>query len=630
MIYVECDGDSSYKIEADHLSTTESVELDRRAVQQAIDRYLNHIDQLYADPPAELDGTTLWLINPATRRGNAFFGGVFKVYFLLAKLRILLSENPQPVNSADTIDHAVDRTIARVCEEYDVEYRPDLQNQYQKRDYYLHSGQNAFGGPIQHRLLESFAHLRRWLIYTLFVVIRPIVLKLYSTKRDPVDVRFWLHPTLSNRERFFNAPADLESKGRQVGYAVSFFVDLSSLRTFIWRTFVTLQRAFDPNEPVHIEWFAHPADFQRAIRIAPVLHAAIRRAAIEVRERAASPELKFLAWQLDKVSPGIVFQYLFIERALDRFAQQTNDEIWSYAHQVNTCVCRMMGLVADRRDIKTVNVAPHYYSETRISNRFSEREVHGPETIALPDLFMVFEPRSAKTLREQNLRSRQIIVARDKVDSEAGGLEEIAAIKNQQEPPTPSFVSKENYRTIKLLVLLQKPDENAELVEAVERAIQDFPGIQVMFKPHPFSQPGDTLFKGFKNANIEVTSPDASLKDVVRACDICISIYSTATFPALTRAIPVIWVPFVSQNHVVMDLLDDVGIRADDPKDLLQALDQLIHDEAFYVKQARDCVKFATDDLVPEANAPSLADVFSDVECSQSIEGYATRSTKSK
>lgn len=310
----------------------------------------------------------------------------------------------------------------------------------------------------------------------------------------------------------------------------------------------------------------------------------------------------------------MVFQYLFTEQALDQFAGEVNDEIWCYAHPVNVNICKMMNLVGERNGISTVNVAPHYYSWTRISNRFSEREVQGPERIALPDMFVVFEPRSKRNLKEQGIDSRKIVVARDKVEAEAGSIDNIYSncyTRNFKKTPSVKSIRSEITR---ILVILHTPKENADLVEAVEKAAREISDIEVVFKPHPFFPPDDQLFDMFKSGDYKVTSPDTEFEKIIKKCDICISIYSTAAFPVLINAIPVVWVPFVGENFVFMDLLNDIGIRADEPDDLVNTLDRLIHDETVYNKQAQDCAEFAAEELVPEANSPSLASVLNDQE----------------
>lgn len=659
MIHVEPDG-IGFEVDADALSATDAYELDRQAVSAAIDRYLDHRERLYANPPPELDDTTLWLVYALGRSTRAWME--FHVYFLLAKVRALLTEAPQPVETTCELDESIERALADLCDEHEVEFhssaaerstadhesttehglstdqdtrtddgpstRPGSATERDQSDHPIRLGSRydwagrrlgVLTHHVRSRATESVERGRRWLLFLLFVVVRPLVLRLYASARGSVDVRFWLHPIEPHRERFFGAPADMASRGQQVGYAVYDVVAIRGLTGFLRRGVETVLTAFDPDEPVHVEWYAEPMGLFRALRATPGLSEAIRRTGQAAVNTADSPEYAYLARQVESVSDELVFHLLFIERAIDGFGSRFDDGAWSHPRSPTKLTSRLTALVGDREGIATVAIAPHYFAETRINTRLTDTETEGREAYTLPDVCAVFEPRSATTLRKQRVPS-EVVVARDKVESETGRIahdelpaetaetESEATGRSRQEDPTRSRVSPSDDGHKRMLVIMDLPDENAELVDILSAALRDRTGVELVFKPHPFYPPDGTLFEGL-DVDFEVTAPDAALADLVESCDVCVTIYSTAAFPALVEAIPVIWVPFVTSGHIRMDLMTEVGIRADEPGDVAAALERLVDDEAFYAEEAEACAAFAARELVPDGDAPWLADV---------------------
>lgn len=601
-----------FSVDADGLSGTDNYELDTEAAEMAIDRYLADRDRMYTDPPADLDGTISWLIHGLAR--IPWLWEDFHVYFLLAKLRLLLDDDPQAVTCDGPVDNSVDSAVAHLCTTYDVEYRPCLHfTNTNNPDKTLRSAFNAFGTRLPSPLFEVAAHVRLWLLYVLFVVFRPLVLELYARGRESTEVRIWLNAFKDHSHRFVDAPSELADRGVQVGFAVYDEYAMSGVTAFVHRGFEALRDALDTEEPIHVEWFATPRAFRRAIRVTPRVQNAMRRVAVKARNEADSPESIYLAKQVETISTRFAFQTLFMEVALQGFADAYDDDTWVHARPATKDLPRLMALIGDREDITTVAVAPHYYSKRRISSRFTEREINGPEARTLPDLNAVFEPLSAKRYREQGMSPSKIAVVSDKAESEArvlpkGGDRTPNPDSASADTPSPATPPSDGTPS-RILVVLDNHLDNKPLVDAIERAIPDVSDVKLVFKPHPFYPPPDGLFEGLTDDVFEVTAPDASLADLVDDCDICMAVYSTATFPALSRAIPVVWVPFVSPNHIWMDLMEDVGIRTEDPEHLGDTLDRLINDERFYVEQARECERFAGRHLVPDADAPSLAKV---------------------
>lgn len=598
-----------FQIYLDGLSASELFELDRRSVRKAIDRYISHRERLYTDPPTELNGTGVWLIHGLGRLPADTLWGEFHVYFLLARLRFLLSENPQPVTCSETVDPEVSDALASLCKEFNVEFYPRFQQTNKPNpSQTIHSFLAALGDRILHLTKTTLAYLRPYLIFVLFMFVRPVILKLYDVTREPVDVRFWLHPVEDHMTRLYDVPTDLASREFQVGYALYDAVAMSSLTNFIWRGFKTILRALDPDQPVPVEWYINPTDFREAIKKAPCLVKEIQDLGSQAQEQATTPEFTYLARQLETVSFRIVLQILLYERAIEGFSVDVNDEIWCHARGLAKPTSRLLAIAGERVEITTVGVSPHYHSKTRVGYQFTDPDVNGPGTIALPDLYVVFEPQSATMLREQQLPSR-IAVARDKIEAETYPNGDGNVIQNCLMTTAPLSVSPPDGSSTKVLVILTLPADNREIVESIEAITGDIPDIQFVFKPHPLIPHSDRLFDGLQDINFEVTSPDASLADLIGSCDICIAMYSSAAIPALARATPVVWVPLGSPNHVRMDLIAEVGIRADDPDHLAKALERLVQDETFYGEQARECARFAENNLVPMDDAPSLADL---------------------
>lgn len=603
-----------FQIDADGLSSSEMFELEQRAARKAIDRYLDHRERIYADMPAELDNRNIWLIRGLARLPANTLWEEFQIYFLLARLRLLLGENPESVKCVATVNQEVSDALASLCEEFNVKYYSDFQDPIGPNPTHtIHSSLVAFGSGLHDLFTDAVAYFRPWLILSLFVFLRPIILKLYDVTSTPVDVRFWLHPFEDHLTRLYDAPSDLDSRGYQIGYALYNFHAMASVKFFVLTVLKTIRKAFEPDRPVPVELYIDPSDFRRSLTEAPRIREAIQGVGSRAKEQADSPEFRYLARQLEKVSNQIIVQSVLIERAIEGFSESVTDEVWSIPRGITKITPRLLAVVGERNDITIVGVSPHFTSETRVGYHLSNPVVDGPEAISLPDIYVVFEPLSAETLREQQPPSR-IAVARDKMEAEACVNEGGNINQKHLKSSNSSLVSPPDASQTRVLVILTLPADNREIVEAFKSITEDIPDVKLVFKPHPLIPQPDGLVNGLQDIDCEVTSSNASLADLIETCDICIAMYSTAVIPALARATPVIWAPLSSPNHVRMDLITEVGIRADDPNDLARTLKRLVHDERFYIDQARECVMFAENKLVPDPDAPSLANLIEEVD----------------
>lgn len=597
-----------FRLDVDGFTGTDYYELDQQAAQSAINRYLDHRERLYTDAPPELDGTTSWLIHGLAR--IPWLWEDFQVYYLFAKLRIVLADEPQAVNCVVSVDRPVDSALAQLCEEFDVEYSsPVKSTSTLEAGGTLDSWIASLIGGFSTRLSAALARLQLWLMFYLFAGVRPFVVKIYKITRSQADTRILLNAFKDHSHRFFDAPAELENRNRRVGYAVYDEPAMSGLKPFIRRGLRTVRRTVDPEEPVHVEWYATLSAFRTTIEKTSEFRSTLASVAGRAGTNADSPEFSYLAGQLQTLSTNMAFQVLFKKAAFEGFADNFADQTWVHARPPTKDIPRLMAMVGERKGITTVAVAPHYYSETRVSSRFTGIEVNDEEAVTLPDLNVVFEPLSARRFKNEGLPSTTIAIARDKAANEARVIADGPKIPGRREISSVGSPSGSDGGPARVLVLLDEPLDNRNLIQALERGVANRTDVELVFKPHPFYPPGDDLFEGFRADRFDVTAPDADLAELVETCDICLSIYSTAAFPALARAIPVVWVPFVSPNHILMDLTSEVGLRADDSEELVNQLDRLVREDSFYEEQARACARFADRELVPDADAPSLADL---------------------
>lgn len=603
---------TAFQIDVDGQSEEDSIELDRRAACLARDRYHDHLDRIYGASPAELEDTITWLMLP---RGNRVWKA-FSGYFLHAKLEILLSENPQPVNRRCDVSSAIDGMLARLCDVHDVEYHVTPEARSTEREQGPGSALDAFENRFpQH--LDTVAYIRRWVIYVLFFALRPVIVNLYKVARDPVSVRFWVHPTLPDRDRFFDAPATLNSGRRRAGYACYDGTITAGVRAFLWHTVETAREAFDPDRPVPVEWFAEPAEFRRSIELAPHIAEMTRLTGKRANERSALPDFTLLAGHLQTISTDAVFQALLLESAIDGFADAVSDDVWTHTQNLSKFLPRLLSVMGERADVATVAVANHYISETRITDGFTDREIDGAESVILPDLFVVWEDRSSATLRDQGIAAENVVIARDKVETEARNLEEGCEIQEPAPANTSTSTGTANDRQIRVFVPLQETSDDIGLSAALEYVSNSLPNVTFVLKPHPYFTPHDSLLDLLDDDNFVITAADTSFADIIEVCDVCLSVYSTATFPALARAIPVVWAPFASPTHFFMDLIGEVGIQTADAEELADAIERLALDETFYEEQARKCAEFADRELVPDADVPSLAEVLTEAGASR-------------
>lgn len=606
MIRVERQG-TRLRVTADGVSASDSLDLDRRAVRLARDRYLDHLDRLYDHPPDELEDSITWQLLP--RRNKAW--GTFRGYFLHAKLQLLLSDDPQPVDCLCEVDESIGSLLESICDEHGVQFHASPPNRRETEENHLHRGFAAVKKRFSQRFSKS-VQIRLWIIYFIFVIFRPVVLNLYRIAREPVDVRFWLDPVLPQRDRFFDAPTDLGKRGFQVGFACYDLTGMESVRNFISRARDAVRTASDSEQPVSVEWYIDPPDFRRSIEATSHVTNTIKRESTRARLLSDSPDFAFLARQLEAVSPYIVFQLLFMERAVRGFAEKNGDTVWTHAQTTSKYLPRLLAIIGDREGITTVAVAPHHYSTSRVTNSYSDNEIESGRSGGLPDQFAVFEPRSATTLEEQGIPPERIDVAHDKVAAEAGGVDGSNSNGGRDGDTTAPPISIPKEPPIWVFVPLQEPTDDIGLGEPLAHASNAFPEIKFVIKTHPFFSPDGRLFEDLEDDAFVVAKSDASLSDLIDACDICVSVYSTATIPALKKGLPVVWVPFASPNHVSSDLTDEVGIRADDPQDFANVLEGLVRDETVYEEHARKCEQFAESELVPGDDSPTLADLLAD------------------
>lgn len=605
MIYIK-EHTTAFQIDVEGQSGKDSIELDRRAARLARDRYHDHLDSIYGSSPAELQGTITWLMLP---RGNRVWKA-FRGYFLHAKLEILLSENPQPVNRRCDMGPAIDGMLARLCDAHDVEYHVTSEARSSPRVHGPTSTFDAFESQFPQRV-DSVAYIRRWVIYLLFVALRPVIVNLYKIVRDPVSVRFWIHPTLPDRDRFFDAIATLNSGRRRAGFACYDRNITTGVRAFLSHTVETIRQAFDPDRPVPVEWFAKPAELRRAIKLAPHI-AEMTRLTGKRASKQFDPDFTILAGQMQTITTDAVFQALLHESAIDGFADEVSDDVWTHTQNLSKFLPRLLSVIGERADIATVAVANHYISETRITDGFTDREIDGAESVILPDLFVVWEDRSLATLRNQGIAAEKVVVARDKVEAEAKDLEEGYEIQKSARTNVSAPTENDNVRRLRVFVPLQETSDDIGLSAALEYVSNSLPYVTFVLKPHPYFNPHDSLLELLDDDNFVITAADTSFADVIEVCDVCVSVYSTATFPALAQAVPVVWAPFASPTHFFMDLIGEVGIQTTDAEELADAIERLALDEIFYEEQARECAEFADRELVPDADVPSLAEVLSE------------------
>lgn len=603
-----------FQIDVDGLSPGDLFEIDRKAASVAIERYLADRERLYDGAPARLKRTNLWLVRGLGRLPASTLWVEFQVYFLLARLRLVLSENPQPVRCIPTVDRPVSDGIKLICEEFEVEYVPEfrdgnLGNNGRSKTSVLEDTKRR----LNEKIGGAYGRLRPWLILGIFVLVRPAILALYQFTQMRVDVRFWLHPFEDHLTRLYGAPDDLQSRGFRTGYALYNFHAMVSLKRFVSTGLETIRRGFEPDRPEPVEWYLNPREFLGALLEAPRLRDTIRHVGREASERADTPEFAYLARQSETASTRLVVQSLLIERAIEGFSNHVTDEIWCIPRGLTKITPRLIATIGERADLTTVAVSPHFTAKTRVGYHLTEPETEGRAQKTHPDMYVVFEPLSEETLRKQQPPSR-LAVARDKMEVETLESGALAECQEEIATNTPSSISAPDDSPPRVLVLLTVPADNNKIVDALESISDDLSDVELVFKPHPLVPRENGLTDGLQDVNVEVTPPEASLADLIGTCDICIAMYSTAAIPALARATPVVWAPLGSPNHLRMDLITKVGLRADDPDDLASAIERLVEDGAFYIEQARECAKFSKEELIPDPDVPSLAELIEDAE----------------
>lgn len=603
-----------FQIDADGLSPGDLFEIDRKAASEAIERYIDDRERLYDGAPAGLKGTNLWLVRGLGRLPASTLWGEFQVYFLFARLRLVLSENPQAVRCIPAVDRDVSDGLESLCEEFDVEYVPEFRDgnagtNGRSRTSVLH----GLKARLHHRTWEVYGRIRPWLILAIFVLVRPLILALYKFTRMRVDVRIWLHPFEDHLTRLYDAPEDLQARGYRTGYALYNFQVMVSLKRFVTTGLETIRRAFEPDRPEPVEWYLKPGKFLGALLEGPRLRDKIRRVGREASERADTPEFAYLARQPETASTRLVVQSLLIERAIEGFSNHVADEIWCIPRGLTKITPRLLATIGERADLTTVGVSPHFTAETRVGYHLTAPEIEGRARKTHPDVYVVFEPWSAETLRTQRPPS-WIAVARDKMEAETPESGDSSDFQEEPTSSTSSSISPPDDSRPRVLVILTVPADNTKIVGALESISSDLPDVELVFKLHPLVPREDGIVDGLQDVDIEVTPPEASLADLIGTCDICIAMYSTAAIPALARAIPVVWVPLGSPNHLRTDLITEVGLRADEPDELASAIERLVEDDAFYVEQSRECAEFAREELVPDPDVLSLAELIEEAE----------------
>lgn len=598
-----------YRVESDKMSSAELFELDLMAARQALNRYLRHRDRIWNILPSDIQSKTVWKIHGRGRIPIKFLWKEFHVYFLIAKIRILLSNDPQPVECDQSIDKTVSLAVVDICEDFDVEYRgPYPQTNQNNHNSLLHIFYRDYLSKLN-ILNITLDSIQRWLILFLYTFVRPVVLKLHHNDRLSTDVRFWQDPSDDNNTRFQEAPNEVTARGMDVSYATHNFLTVyPGIKTFIKGFKNTVKNGLNEKNQIPIEWYIEPTEFRRAIYEAPELFKTIQKAVRQTEKRANSPEYIFLAKHIrNTVSTQLLFRLLLIKSAMEGFACSVRKEVWCYSQHPLKVYPRLINDVGEQECIKTIGVAPSYFSERSPGTKYTKSEINGPEAISHPDFWAVFEPGCAETLKKEKILS-EITVVRDKFEEEV--------IMDRDDRPTcvrkisnnPELLFP-NQDKLRVLVLLTIPTDNKVLLESLQEVGECLHDFKFVFKPHPLFPPEDDLFEKFEVIHFAVTSIDASLAKLAESCDICISMYSTAAVPAFARGTPVIWAPLQSPNHIRIDLLEKVGIRADNPEELAESLNRLGKNEVYYQKKVKEGIRFANDKLLPDRHSPSIADI---------------------
>ncbi len=535
-----------YRIKQLNLPYESMISIEREAIEVAVDLYYKHTSFWYQKPIISYEGLNIWWFMPGTSRQDNF-DDLFYLYFVSSLLRVLIEKYQVSIIRCECdLDDIKKEVIGRICKKKEVVFechffkKPNIQKikNDQKRSYF-----NKY-------------------INLLFRILQPFVKAYYKILGTRIKYWFCLHESKPHKLRYSSAPDLLKKRGEKIGFVFHGTDNEDSVK-----------KLFRSPGTVCVNWFITPKMEKELKKEAEILKGKIDSYIKKQSFQQSEPEFKYYLKKINQVSIDFLYKYLFFYKAYRQFAKSCKNSFWFHARPINSPHSRVItGAVQSSRK-KVCSVAPHFYSAKRLTNSFLKEEFSSENVRSLPSLFMVQEKISREVLLKYFPKEHIYIF--------------------NKHPDANDYIDKEDSINFCILVLLQMPDENIKLTTTLMEALKDITGCHIQFKPHP-SHPMDEVCSSLIASKIsfEILKPEESLEQCILKCDICISIYSTATFIAMKLGKPIIWLPFISYNYLFLEeIYQKVGMISVDANDLNENIKKLMRNKSLYEQEGLKSIK---------------------------------------
>ncbi len=552
------------------------------AIGEARHSYLRDCEILHERAVFLAPGLKSTWLNPALARSDNLNAGAFHVYFLAAKIRILNERlGIQAIESEIPLADEIERFFGALCAELGIVLTRAASS--------AAAPAKPKGRGTRQRVpkgtgewLPAIAEIAKDLT---FQCLHALWL---GHKIGKIPVWFERRTQANFDVRFRDLPERLAARGVSVGYAG--FDRRSEKRLGNLAGYLTGREKSLP-----VDWFL-PRSQKRAIRGHLARDIAAHGDALASLLPGATPEFAHLVSRVRaELEFGRIEDLIHYFLAFQNFAKSAKRAIFINTTSANAPRKYLFASAAHAAGHRVINAPFHLVSSTRPSSFFTPGEVSRHNREALPDWVVVDDLLSKDTLLRGGFPGDRVLL---------GNASKIPSAGGRLRPRRDGGLG--------LLVILQTFYDNPAILSLVRQIAPRLrPGSQIFLKPHPNfplapEQLGPDPFAGIPFRVLGT----GDLEDWIPQIDACLSVYSTMALEMMLRGVPALWIPFLSENALVIwDLIRSAGIVARSPEHLAEILEGFASDGDRLDDASREALLQATRLVISAEDRTDLADL---------------------
>ncbi|WP_368658040.1 hypothetical protein AB3Z07_24535 [Metabacillus halosaccharovorans] len=540
------------------LNSEETIKIEQQVYKHAKKLFYDHYDIILKMPlKFKSDLGNFWLVHPALVKQDRF-NHLFNMYFVSAKLRFVLDRKKLDITSSINLRKEEVIFINNLAEEYSVHF---LYVSQKNLDLQVENGMN-FGGDKGNiiRKIKSLIN-SDFTSEFVFYIMQPLFKNYYRKKFDSRDIWFSIHETKPHKRRYGNTFEKIDRK-----YGFFYYSNQNVVKTG------SLIKSILKKDTVLIDWFLSPKDQRKLRKEAKLIKSKIINYEWNCgSENKFKNEFYYIVTEISKVQQDKIYNILKIAHAYEAFLNIQKHKVIVCSQPLTNFDLRLLAVATKKYRHTLISVAPHFYSVNRLTNTFSivERKY---DFLVLPDYYFV----------ENQLSKWNLVL---------NGIEESRIFIRKQKNKKTDLINKNTSTKFKVLFVLQMPYENESILRIITQFLEEnnIEGIEFVIQPHPaypltveqmmIVNELTTLYNG----KIEVVGSKISIENTINECDICVSVYSTATFYAASVRKPVVWIPFVSKNYLFYEeVYNNFGIMTYDVSNFRKIILKLCTDRLYY------------------------------------------------